>query len=71
MLEEATGEMAWPRVLSLTICAAIDVSSRGFNLSKAKEKKNGVTCSCFNFLRFTRKSSTRVTIYYVVEEKTC
>lgn len=39
MLEEATGEMAWPCVISLTICAAINVSSRRFNLSKAKEKK--------------------------------
>lgn len=37
MLEKAAGEMAWPCVL--TICAAINVRPRRFNLSKAEEKK--------------------------------
>lgn len=29
------------------------------------------TCTCSNFLCFTWKSSTRVIVYHVVEEKTC
>lgn len=39
MLEKAAGEMAWPCVLTFTICAAINARSRRFNLSKAEEKK--------------------------------
>lgn len=29
------------------------------------------TCTCSKFLCFTWKSSTRVIVYHVVEEKTC